>query len=188
MSCVIAGSLETEQPKLLTHPTPEPDTALTPIIDVRAVFAVGEYERVRQLTEDADNSTAAALRVRAIANQDSSEAAAREVVRLIDRYPLSTELHLLQAIMFFDLKRDEEAAQSIRRVLYLDRSLIIAHVMLASILRRQGRLEAARRAYRNARDLAKARPSDEALPFAEQERAGRIVALAEAEFAALAGC
>ena len=83
------------------------------------------------------------------------------------------------------LGRDEEAARAVRRVLYLDRSLAVAHFTLGSILERMGDAAGARRAYRNARDLCRTRPADEPVPLSDGEPAGRLASAAAAQLAIL---
>ena len=153
--------------------------------EAQAAFAAGEYRRVLDLTRRVGDEASAALRILAFANRDGSEVALEELDRFVERFPLSTELHLLRATLRIDLAYHLEAIQSLRHVLYLDRSLIIAHFMLATAFRRQGRLHEARRAYRNARDLAIARDPDERLPLADGERARAISDAATAELALL---
>jgi tetratricopeptide (TPR) repeat protein len=152
---------------------------------VQAAFEEGRYDRVLHLTEHIADQAAAALRVRAMANRHGPGPASTEVARQIERYPLSTELHLVRAVLAIESKRDDEAVRALRQVLYLDRSLVIASFLLASVLRRQGRLEEACRAYRNARDLARTRPPDEEVPLADGRRAGTIAAMAAGEIARL---
>jgi chemotaxis protein methyltransferase CheR len=152
---------------------------------VREAFACGQYEYVLRVTEDVRTESTAVLRVRASANALGPGEALTEVARRIEQYPLSAELHLLRALLLIDLKRDADAIEALRRVLYLDRTLIIASVLLASALGRQRRLADARRAYRNARDLAKARPADEALALGDGARAGTIAELADSEIVRL---
>ena len=72
-----------------------------------------------------------------------------------------------------------------RRVLYLDRSLAVAHFTLGSILERIGDADGARRAYRNARDLSRARPHDEVAPLSDGEPAGRLADAAAMQLAVL---
>jgi chemotaxis protein methyltransferase CheR len=148
--------------------------------------SAGEPERaLRTATAVADPSGVAG-RIRAIANRDGAATALNELDRLIDRFPLTIELHILRAVLRIDSSRYDEAIESLRRALYLDRSLIVAHFLLATALRRVGDLPAARRAYRNAGDLARARPADEPIPFGDGEHAGTIAEVAGAECALLA--
>jgi chemotaxis protein methyltransferase CheR len=155
-----------------------------PLADARQALAAGEYERALQLTPAGDPA-AAALHIRARANAHGSEDAERWARHAIARHPFAIELHLLHALLLVDMRRHADAEQALRRVLYLDRSLAIAHYLLGATLRDQGKLDAARHAYRQARDLARARPPDEALPFADGEPAARLAASADAELARL---
>jgi chemotaxis protein methyltransferase CheR len=152
---------------------------------VYEAFARAPHEHVLRVTDDVADEARTVLRVRETANARGPREALTEVARQIERYPLSAELHLLRALLLIDLKRDADAVRALRRVLYLDRTLIIASVLLASALRRQRRLADARRAYRNARDLAKARPAHEALALGDGARAGTIAELADAEMVRL---
>jgi len=160
-------------------------SASDPLADAHEAFAAGHYERALTLTHEAHDATGAALHLRAVANARGSEEAARRAQHTIQRHPLSVELHLVHAVLLLDLKHHADAERALKRVLYLDRSLVIANYLLGATLRDQGRPEEARRAYRNARDLARARPPDDELPFADGERAGAIAAIAEAEIALL---
>jgi chemotaxis protein methyltransferase CheR len=165
------------------HPTTA-HSHVDPVADIRQALAAGDYERVFTLTQ-ADDPASAVMHIRALANIRGSENAAQYAQRVITRHSFSTELHLLHALLLLDVKRHAEAEQALRRALYLDRSVAIAHFLLGSTLRDQGKVDGARRAYRNARDLARARPPDEELPFADGERAAGLAAIADAELALL---
>jgi chemotaxis protein methyltransferase CheR len=78
-----------------------------------------------------------------------------------------------------------EAAQAVRRVLYLDRSLAIAHFTLGTILQRIGDVPGARRAYRNALAQSAAQPHDAPLPLGEGAVAGWLAEAATAHLALL---
>jgi chemotaxis protein methyltransferase CheR len=124
----------------------------------------------------------AAREIRALANLDVAEAE-RVCAAATQRLPLSSELHYLRAVLLLDLGRDGEAIEAARRAIYLDRSLAIAHLTVASILRNRGDREGAWRAYRNARDLCRARPAEEIVPLSDGEPAGRLLAAAETQMA-----
>jgi chemotaxis protein methyltransferase CheR len=124
------------------------------------------------------------LRVRRLANVDPGEAE-RFCADVVRRRPLDVELCYLHAILLLGQGRDEEAGQALRRVLYLDRTLAVAHFALATLLERRGERAAACRAYRAAHDLTAARPADEAVPLADGEPAGRFSAAAAARLAVL---
>jgi chemotaxis protein methyltransferase CheR len=121
----------------------------------------------------------AAQRIRALANRDVA-AAERACAAATARQPLASDLHYLRAALLLDLGRDAEAVRAARRAIYLDRSLALAHLTLGSILQRRGDHDGAWRAYRNARDLCRARPAEEVVPLSDGEPAGRLAAAAEA--------
>jgi chemotaxis protein methyltransferase CheR len=121
-------------------------------------------------------------RIRELANRDVAEAE-RICAAATQRHPLSSELHYLRAVLLLDLGRDAEALPAVRRALYLDRSLAIAHFTLGSILQRRGDGAGAWRAYRNARDLCRACPAEEIVPLSDGEPAERLAAAAETQMA-----
>ena len=82
---------------------------------------------------------------------------------------------------------EDSSPHRLRRVLYLAPSSVIAHFVLGTLLRRTGKLDEARKAYRNARDLARLLPPDAVLELGEGERAGPVAELADAELAVLQG-
>ena len=133
-----------------------------------------------------DDAQAADLQVRALANLDAV-AAMGACLRAAGAHPLCAELHYLHAVLLMDARQYEEAVQGMRRVLYLDRSLAVAHFTLGSILHQRGDRAGAVRAYRNARDLCAGRPPDEGVPFADGESAGRLLEVAKVELALLEG-
>lgn len=151
----------------------------------REDLARGDYagaaERTRGLGDDPE---ACALHVRALANLDAPEAE-RACAGAIARHPFSCELNFLRSQLLAELGRDDEACASARRVIYLDRSLAVAHFFLGTLLRRRGDLEGARRAYRNAHTLCASVPADEGLPLSGGEPAGRLARAARAEMARL---
>ncbi|MEW5847810.1 MAG: CheR family methyltransferase [Myxococcota bacterium] len=117
---------------------------------------------------------AAELAVRACANHVSVQAAAKEAAKAIRCHALSPSLHFLHAVLLQELGRLDEAVEALRRALYLDRSLAIVHFVLGTVLARRGEIQAARREFRTAADLASARPPGELVPLGDGERAGRL--------------
>jgi chemotaxis protein methyltransferase CheR len=161
-----------------------PPTAIDPLTEAQAAFARGDYSAAVEQTGNLPGEAASVLRVRALANLDGA-LAERACAEAAARFPLSTELHYLHAVLLLDLGQHAEAARAARRVIYLDRSLAIAHFTLGAILRQHGDRKGARRAYRNARELCAARPPGEVVTLADGEHAGRLVEAATAELALL---
>ena len=169
-------------------PVPIPALALrTPKRDqARQAFAGGDYPAAVRMLEDDSAEEAILLRVRALSNLDvalAEQACAKETTR----YPLSAEFHYVHAVLLLNLGRAAEAARALRRVLYLDRTLAVAHFTLGTVLRGLGEKQGARRAFRNACDLCSQRPADELLPLGEGESAGRLAELAAFELSLLEG-
>ncbi len=81
--------------------------------------------------------------------------------------------------------KDHEAAEAIKRALFLDRLFVIGHFTMGSLMRRLGDVTAAQRSFRNARNLAAALPADAILPLSDGERAGNTVQAAEAQLRVL---
>lgn len=140
---------------------------------------------VRPLEPPMDEAAACALRIKALANSAGARAAAESAARDSAKYPLSAELHFVHAVLLISLGRDEEAVRGLRRVLYLDRTLAVAHFVLGALLARRGDVDGARSAYRKARDLSASRPPDELLPLSDGEPAGRLAEGAAAQAALL---
>lgn len=121
--------------------------------------------------------------IRALADGGQPQAALAALGQAIDRFPLDTGLHYLAAVLQIDLGRLDDAAASLRRVLYLDSTLAVAHLTLGTVLRRLGAADDARRAFRNALALCAALPDDTPVALAEGEPAARLAAAAAAQLA-----
>jgi chemotaxis protein methyltransferase CheR len=147
----------------------------------RAAFMAGNYARSIALAQRAFGDAAAALEVRAAANLHGAREASRLCTAAILRFPLGTELYVLQASLLLDLREYDAASQAARRLLYLDRSLVVAHLLLGTSLAKRGDREEAARAFRNARDLAAFAPASDAVPYADGEKAGRLADYARAQ-------
>jgi chemotaxis protein methyltransferase CheR len=132
-----------------------------------------------------EGGSAAVRRVRDLASSAGAAAALAEVDAQLARQRLEPELHFLRAILLLALEQPAAAAAAARRAIYLDRRLAMAHFVLGSVLQREGDLDGARRAYRNARDLCRARPAEEAVPLSDGERAGRLGEAAAVQIALL---
>jgi chemotaxis protein methyltransferase CheR len=129
----------------------------------------------------------AALLVRAGANAGDLGRAESLAARAAERHPLAPELHLLQAAVLSELARDAEALAALRRCLYLDRRLAVAHAALGALLARTGDLEGARRAWRNVRRICAALPAGAPLPLGDGQCAGRLSEVASARISILGG-
>jgi chemotaxis protein methyltransferase CheR len=156
-----------------------------PIEAASQALVAGEYGRAIELTETRLSLPEACLiYIKALANVDvvEAETACREAT---SRHPTVAELYCLHGVLLLEQGKDQHAAEAIKRALFLDRSLVIAHFTLGSLMRRLGNVEAARRSFRNARNLAAELAADTILPLTDGERAGDIVQAADAQLRVL---
>lgn len=155
---------------------PEPaqsDHAPSAVQDARDLIAEGAYDRVVEMLKDDSSIEATVLRVRALANIDLETAESNCVLGL-DVHPLCEELQYLHGVLLLELGRLTEATAAIRRVLFLEPDLVIAHFTQGTISSRAGNASAATRAFRNAHRLASAMPTDEVVRFSDGELAGHL--------------
>jgi chemotaxis protein methyltransferase CheR len=125
--------------------------------------------------------------IRLLADTGDLDRAATTAAAAVQVHPLAAELHYVRALVLAGLGQGDEAAASLRRVIYLDPSLAVAHFTLGSILWRSGAVVAARRCYRNALALSAGRPPQELLPLSEDESAGRMAEAARNQLASIDG-
>jgi chemotaxis protein methyltransferase CheR len=185
LAAIPATPLAADTERAIPVDIPEGEIKEDTLDAARQALGDGEYERAAELAgAPPPNPAACAIRVEALANLDPAAAQAACAEALV-RYPLSTELHYLHAVLLLEADRHEEAAQAARRVVFLDRSLAIGHFLLGSILRHAGDLNGARRAFRNVRDLCASRPADEPVPLTDGETAGRLAEAAEVQLTGL---
>ncbi len=152
----------------------------------RAALAQGEPERAIALAGKLPHvPEAAVLCVRATANHAGSADAIATCALALDAHPTCAELWFLRGVLQLDQGDAGAAHDALSRVLYLDRSVPLAHFALGLVHLVRGQVGAARKAYARARDLAAAAPADAPLAFGEGELSGGLRESAEAELALL---
>jgi chemotaxis protein methyltransferase CheR len=92
----------------------------------------------------------------------------------IARDRLDPELHYLQATILQESDRIDEAFASIKRTLYLDPGLILAHFTMGNLALRRGDARTAERSFKTALDLLVDSRDEEILPESEGLTAGRL--------------
>jgi chemotaxis protein methyltransferase CheR len=147
---------------------------------------VAAYERraFRAVTELAESAPTESLTqrgwvtwLRALANQGRLDEAGVVADRALAVQGPTAELLYLHAVLQLQAGRAAEAAALARRALYLDRTLVVAHLTLADALRRTGKLGAARRSLRNAAALLETLDREQQLPASDGDSAGRLAEL-----------
>jgi len=168
-----------------TAPSADQDTR-GPVVELaRQALLAGQYDRAAELTAgDTNQEEVGCLHVKALANSDM-DLAQNACQRILVQHPLSVELHYLHAVLLMEQRRDEQALTMIKRVLFLDRSSVIAHLTLGALLRRAGDLPGAYRAFRNARDLCQAQDGARQVPLTEDETFDSVRRAALSQLASL---
>jgi chemotaxis protein methyltransferase CheR len=185
------------RPRPVPQPAPAPaapepavvsDSRAARLQQAQEALKQGEYERVLQLVPDLNGDSAACrLRIDALANIGGPEVAVDAGADALRRHPLSTALHFRHAVLLSSLGRLDASEQALRRVIYLDRSIAIAHFALGALQWRLRRLEDARRSYRTAARLSTALAPEAELPLADGQTAGALAAAAERHLGAIGG-
>jgi chemotaxis protein methyltransferase CheR len=154
--------------------------AASPYQEALALYDQGLYSEAEKrlapllLPPDKKNGKAQVLLGRIRANQGELAEALCLVEQSITADKLNPGLHYLRAIILQEQEVDTEAAASLKRALYLDQGLVLAHVALANIAMRQGRRKEFRRYMDNALAILSAYQADEILPESEGMTAGRL--------------
>jgi chemotaxis protein methyltransferase CheR len=123
-------------------------------------------------------SSVAHIRDLADRGELSDAIAASEVAIAAD--PTAPEFHYLRAIALLAQDRKEEAFEALRRVIYLDRTLALAHFAMGTLLTRRGDFAKARRSFQRAYLLCATNDPDEALPLTDGERTEELAEAARA--------
>ena len=181
-----AGPVAPAQPL----PAPPPSAVAFPIRAPRESVKIGafpaaskaqeafermDYEQVLQLTQPhLQEAPACFLYLKALANLRGTAVAEQAAEKAVQVHPLVPELHFLRAVLLMNMGRDRDAAVNLRRVLYLDRTLAVAHFTLGSVLLRLQDREGAGRSYENALRLCRELPVEAVLPLSDGESAGQL--------------
>lgn len=178
---------ENSPPTPVSSPVPaSPPTPAEDAADAAWLYAARDYARAAELAErslgQGDGDPARwVLLVRALANRGDLAAAGRACAQALDRHPSAAELIYLHAVLLSEGRRHAEAATAARRALYLDRTLVVAHLALGNALLRAGDVPGARRAFRNAAGLLGSIPPADIVPASDGEPAGRLLEMARVQ-------
>jgi hypothetical protein len=95
----------------------------------------------------------AITRARSLANEGRLKEAGEVCAAALERFPDQPQLHLIAAVLHGEAGRWSESERAAKRALYLDRSLVLAHVALGDAIAHNGDVVAARRSFQNAAAL-----------------------------------
>ncbi|MEX2495461.1 MAG: protein-glutamate O-methyltransferase CheR [Woeseia sp.] len=137
------------------------------------------------LQDERENAAAAATRVRALAGSGDIEKAVAEAASAAAAHAGSLEVAYLYGVLLLSADRPREAITTLKGLLYLDRTLAVAHFVLGTALQRERKFAAALRAFGKAHDIAAGLPEDHVLPLSDGEQAGRFAMAAALRVEAL---
>jgi chemotaxis protein methyltransferase CheR len=123
---------------------------------------------------------------RVYANKGDLAEAQNWCERAIRKDKLQAEPYLILAMIYQQFGLLEMAVDTLKKTLYLEPTLALAHYNLANIYRLQGNTELARRSYQNVQRLLKDRPSDELIPQGDGLTARRLLQLVKMALASSA--
>lgn len=145
-------------------------------------YAERDFERAGELARalvqrDGSDPAPWIIQVRALANRGALEAAGRVCTAALDRHRTSAELNYLHAVLLAEARYYIEAASAARQALYLDRGLVVAHLLLGRALSRLGDIDGALRSLRNAQQVLSGMAPEGLVPATDGEPAGRLAAM-----------
>ena len=155
------------------------------IVDAESAFKKGDYERAFRLTESLlDCEAAAALHLRSVANISGIQAEAVSE-KLLDRYPLSLELHYLRATILMETGNRLLAEKTLQRLAFLDPPSPLAHFSMATLRHSQGDLAGAKQCYQQAAVACRSLSPDDLVPFSPGETVSSLADAAKAQIGLL---
>ena len=169
----------------------EPDTR-TPLGELEAAYGRADYGAAESiammmLASMSEREPRVWISyVRSVANQGRLNEAGELSARALELHPLDAELHVLQATLLLEAGWLVDAAAAARRSIYLDRTLVMGHMLLGDALARAGDAAAARIAFTNALGLLANTDGGTRVPAADGVSAARLRQIATARIGGIA--
>lgn len=172
-----------DSPSPVIAPGPSPETSLPEslIADVASASATPLHADHPVAKPDAavpfevNSDEAPSRRARVCANQGRLTEAAAWCEQAIAADRFNPAHQYLFAIIRQELGQNDDAAQSLRRALYLDPDFVLAYFALGNLCLTQGQRREAERHFANALALLRTHPDDEPLPESDGLTAGRLM-------------
>jgi len=132
-----------------------------------------EVIRLLDLPETCAHSTEALLLMtKAYANLGKHEEAMKLCSNLLEQDAAKPFYFYLEASILLELHEEGKAEESLRKALYLDNEMIMAHYLMGNVLRMKGQLNQAKKHYRNILDIMSDLPDESELKEADGLTAG----------------
>ncbi|GAM10256.1 chemotaxis protein methyltransferase [Geobacter sp. OR-1] len=162
-----------------SRPHPGDHCETPPLQEAFTLYEQGAYEEAAekvalQLVLNSRDSRALALLCRIYANQGRLTEALQMSDQALAGDKLSAGLHYLRAVILLEQGKDEESAAALKKALYLDQDLVLAHFTLANLEQRKGQLKESQRYFDTALSLLDRYQPDDLIPESDGMSAGRL--------------
>ena len=114
---------------------------------------------------------------RVYANKGNLAEAQNWCERAVQKDKLQAEPYLVLSMIYQQFDLLEMAIDNLKKTLYLEPTLALAHYNLANIYRQQGNAKLARKSFQNVQRLLKDKPRDELIPEGDGLVVGRLLQL-----------
>ena len=166
-------------PASVPIPPPESHDKTTSYQQALTLYERGAYREAAemvtmQLMQDKNDTHALALLCRIYANEGRLSEALNASDRALAADKLSAGLHYLRAVILQEQGMDDEAAASLKKALYLDQDLVLAHFTLANLEQRKGKVKESQRHFNNALTLLDKYRPDDVIPESDGMFAERL--------------
>jgi chemotaxis protein methyltransferase CheR len=125
--------------------------------------------------QDSNHTLATVLMCRSYANEGKLFDALHLSDQAIAADKLNAELHYLRAIILQEQGMVSEAIESLKRTLYLDPNMVLAHFRLGNLNLKQGKSKESRKYFNNALELLSQYNPDDIVPESDGFLAGRLM-------------
>ncbi len=183
-----ASDLTDESPTPLAELFPQPDVCpepeITPYVEALALYDQGQYSAAaekliqqleRNKSHEVKSGTAMALLARSYANLGKLDEALAWAEKTIATDKLNSDYHYLHGTILQEQGSADAAVMSLRRAVFLEPNLVVAHFALGNIARQQGKPKDADRHYRIAMKVLSDYDEQAPVPASEGMTAGRLM-------------
>ena len=171
-----AGKVPVAVKQVSQKKQPEPVPTLAAARELYAIGRYGEAARTCEaLPAGEAGSGAMILLTRTYANQGRLDLAESWCQKAIASDRINPETHYLLASILQERGREAEAAESLQRVIFLDKDCILAHYDLGNLALRRGDAYAASRHFRTAEKILRELPDNAVVPYSEGLNAVKLL-------------
>lgn len=167
------GGLAQPESTIFIQPThsPLPPPPPPPPLPVQVVTAPSSLFYQGGHKDDTETLT---LQCRRYANEGRLAEALRISEQALATDKLSSRLHYLRAVILQEQGMNDEAGASLKKALYLDQDMVMAHFTLANLEQRKGKIKESRRHFNAALSLLGRFDPDDVIPESDGMFAGKL--------------